>query len=68
MHIVVLDSARARALAWRRVLDALSEQRDALQHRIWLENISDIHLEADCRVWCELARSLANFLEARRSA
>ena len=51
--------------AWTRALDALAEMREALQHRIWREDADDVHLEADCRAWCELTRALANFLEVR---
>ena len=57
--------AHARMLAWCRVLDAVSEQRDALQQRIWREP-DDRMLDADVQTWCELAASLAAFLEARR--
>lgn len=58
--------AQARMLAWCRVLDAISEQRDALQQRIWREDPDDRMLDADVQTWCELAASLAAFLEARR--
>jgi hypothetical protein len=58
----------ARMVAWRRILDAVAEQRQALDHRIWLEDPDDVLLEADTRTWCELAVALADFLDARRSA
>ena len=58
----------ARAAAWRRVLDAVGEMRDALDHRIWREDPDDTQLEADVRTWCELSRALADFLKARRAA
>ncbi len=61
-------NAPARARAWLRILDAVGEMRDALDHRIWLEDPEDNFLEADCRTWCELAKALADFLAARRSA
>jgi hypothetical protein len=59
--------AKARILAWCRILDALAEQREALEYRIWCEDPDDTHLEADCRLWCELAQALADFPNARRS-
>ena len=62
-----LNIARSRALAWCRILDALAEQRQALEHRIYREDFEDTALEPDCRVWCELATALAAFLKARRS-
>ena len=37
-------------------------------HRIEIEDIEDTHLQADVETWCELARALAEFLDARRSA
>ena len=61
-----LDIARRRRSAWLRVLDAVAEMRAALDHRIWRADIDDIHLEGDCRAWCELAQSLADFLQSRR--
>lgn len=63
-----LTTAKARLVAWFRILEAVSEMRDALDHRIWRENPADTHLEADCQTWCELARALADFLKARRSS
>jgi hypothetical protein len=63
-----IDVARRRAGAWRRVLDAVAEMRDALDYRIYREDPDDTFLEADCRAWCELAQSLADFLRSRRAA
>ena len=63
-----LLSARARAFAWGRVLDALASQREALDYRIWREDPHDTHLEGDVQTWCELSRALADFLAARRAA
>jgi hypothetical protein len=60
--------ARARYLAWCRVLEATGEMRGALDYRISREDPDDEHLEADCRTWCQLATALADFLRARRSA
>ena len=60
--------AEARARAWFRIVEAVTEQREALGHRIWREDPVDTHLEADCQTWCELTQALADFLEARRSA
>ena len=57
-----------RFIAWRRILDAVADQREALDHRIWLADPDDTHLEADCRAWCDLSRALADFLRARRQA
>ena len=44
-----LDLARRRRCAWLRVIDAVAEMREALEHRIWREDAGDTHLEADCR-------------------
>jgi hypothetical protein len=61
-------AATARLVAWSRILDAVAEMREALDHRIWREDADDTHLEADCHTWRELAQALADFLGARRSA
>lgn len=61
-------AGETRMLAWRRILEAVAEQRAALDYRIWRENPDDTHLKADCQTWCELARALADFLRARRAA
>jgi hypothetical protein len=61
-------SAKTRVVAWCRILDAVAEMRESLDHRIWREDPDDTHLEADVRTWCELARALADFLKARRAA
>jgi hypothetical protein len=61
-------SARARFLAWCRVLDAVAEMRAALDYRVWSADPDDTLLEADMQTWCELARALADFLRARRTA
>jgi hypothetical protein len=63
-----MNADRTRAMAWRRIIDAVADQRDALLHRMWREDPNDSHLEADCQTFCELARALADFLRARRSA
>jgi hypothetical protein len=60
--------SQARLVAWSRILEAVAEQREALDHRIWREDPDDTHLEADCQTWCELTRALADFLQARRAA
>lgn len=60
-----LDVVRLRA--WTRALDALAEQRDALECRIWRADPDDIHLGADCRAWCELARALGDYLRVAAS-
>ncbi|MBM3545276.1 MAG: hypothetical protein FJX44_12430 [Alphaproteobacteria bacterium] len=60
--------AKARARAWCRILDAVAEMRDALDHRIWREDPDDTLLEADVQTWVELARALAGFLRTRRAA
>ena len=54
-------------IACRRVLDAVADQREALDHRIWREDSNDTNLEDDVRTWCELSRALADFLDARRA-
>jgi hypothetical protein len=53
---------------WCRVIDAVAEQRTALDHRVWRAEPNDAHLEADVRIWCALAGALADFLEAGRAA
>ena len=58
----MLSATKAQLLAWCRVLDAVAEQREALDHRIWREDPDDTHLKADVQTWCELARALAYFL------
>jgi hypothetical protein len=63
-----LSGVRARAHAWRRIIDAVAEQKAALQHRIDREGIDDTMLAADCQTWCELSRALADFLKTRRAA
>ena len=63
-----LDLARKRRNAWRRILDAVAEMRDALEYRIWRGDPDDTHLHADCQTWAEFARALADFLKSRRSA
>ena len=66
VHLAPTCVAR-RFIAWRRVLDAVADQREALDHRLWREDPNDTHLEADVRTWCELSRALAKFLHARRA-
>ena len=56
---------RVRLLAWSRILDAVAEQREALEHRIWLEDPDDTPLEADVQTWAELIRGLADHLKAK---
>ena len=36
------------------IIDAVAEMRDALDYRIYREDIDDTHLAADCQTWCEL--------------
>ena len=60
-------AAKARFF-WCRILDAVAEQRDALDYRIRCGDPADNLLEADCKAWCELSCGLADFLEARRVA
>jgi hypothetical protein len=61
-------ATNARLVAWTRVLDAVAEQRESLDHRIWREDAEDTLLEVDCQTWCELTSALADFLGARRPA
>jgi len=61
-------AARARLLAWCRILDSVAEMREALDYRIWREDPNDTQLKADIQTWCELSRALADFLEAQRAA
>ena len=63
-----LKIAHRRMSAWCRILDAVAEQRAALDARIYREDIDDKHLGADVHSWCELTRALADFLQMRRSA
>jgi hypothetical protein len=63
-----LIKARPRQRAWTRVIEALAEQRASLEHRIWREDPEDIDIDDDVRIWGDLARALADFLEARRVA
>jgi hypothetical protein len=63
-----VGGARARLLAWCRVLEGVADQREALEHRIWCEDPEDVFLEADIQTWRELTRALVAFLEARRTA
>ena len=65
---VAVKAALPRLIAWGRILEAMSEQREALLHRIWLADPDDTQLEADCRAWCDLSRALAAFLKARSAA
>ena len=67
VHLTPASVARC-FIAWCRVLDAVADQREALDHRIWREDPNDTYLEADVRTWCELSRALAYFLKARRAA
>jgi hypothetical protein len=70
MHVApaVCDIATTRLVAWGRILEAVAEQREALDYRIGREDPNDTHIDADCQTWCRLTRALADFLEARRSA
>jgi hypothetical protein len=62
------EIATTRLVAWCRILDAVAEQRDALDHRIRRGDPDDSELEADCRTWCGLSQALADFLKARKAA
>ena len=57
-----------RLEAWRQILESVAEMRGALEFRIWREDPDDRHLESDVQAWLDLARALADFLRARRSA
>jgi hypothetical protein len=48
-----------------RVLDAVADQREALDVRIWRAQPDDAYLEADVQIWRELCGALADFLETR---
>lgn len=61
-----LGIARRRRRAWLHVLNAVAEMREALDYRIWQADPDDTHVEADCRVWCELSHALADFLAPRK--
>jgi hypothetical protein len=70
-HFPTIDCTSAvkfRLLAWCRILDAVAEMRESLDHRIWREDPDDIFLEADVQTWSELARALTDFLSASRAA
>ena len=60
--------AESRARAAFRILEAVIEMRDALDYRLWREDPTDTHLEADCQTWWELAQALVDFLRAKRSS
>jgi hypothetical protein len=60
--------AKQQQLSLCRVLNAIAEQREALDFRIWRAGSDDTHLEADVRIWRELSGALADFLEARQAA
>ena len=60
-------AARQRLTAWCGVLNAVAEQREALDYRIWREDANDTLLAGDCQTWCELAAALAAFLKAREA-
>lgn len=51
-----------------RVLNAVAEQRSALDFRIWLAELRDTHLQSDVETWCQLSLALADVLAARREA
>ena len=53
---------------WCRILDAVADQREALDHRIWRGDLDDVRLAADVRTWCELSQALIGFLNGRRKA
>jgi hypothetical protein len=55
----------ARAFAWAKVLDALSQQRAAIEYRIARADPDDIYLEFDVYDWVVLADSLTAFLKSR---
>ena len=61
-----LDIARRRRSAWLRVVNAVAELREGLDHRIWRADPDDTYLAADCQTWCELAQALADFLQSRK--
>jgi hypothetical protein len=50
--------------AWRRIVDALAEQRASLDHRISKEDVTDTLLERDCQTQCELMEALADYMKA----
>jgi hypothetical protein len=62
------EIAITRLAAWCRILDAVAEQREALDRRIDHQDPSDTHIDADCQTWGGLAEALADFLDARKSA
>jgi hypothetical protein len=62
-------STRRQLLSsWCQVIDAVAEQRQALDFRIRCAEPDDTHLEADVQTWWELSRALADFLVARSAA
>jgi hypothetical protein len=61
-----LTAATERLNAWAKILDAISEQRKALDLRIWRADPDDKDLEADVQALVELSNALADFLEARK--
>ena len=57
-----------RLRAWTRVLEAVAAQREALEHRISREDVTDTSLEHDVQNFAERARALADYLQAKKEA
>lgn len=66
VELIAYTRARSRAFAWCDILEAVDEQRQSLDCRIWAEDPDDTLLEADVMAWCQLTDALTSFLEARR--
>jgi hypothetical protein len=60
--------AKERAVAWARVIDALSEQRAAPEYRLLRADPDDVSLEYDAYEWVVLVDALTDFLKARGAA
>lgn len=63
--VATLPIANARAIAWCEISEAVAEMRESLDRRIAREDLSDLTLSRDCRVWLDLVHGLADYLEAK---
>jgi hypothetical protein len=59
------DLARRRMEEWRRVIEAVAEQRAALEYRIWAEDPDDLVLHDDVRIWGELTSAVAGLPQSK---
>jgi hypothetical protein len=55
--------SKSRAVAWAKVVDALNEQRAAIEYRIHRADSDDIYLEYDAYGWVVLVDAITDFLK-----